>query len=133
MFKPTSFYPAILRENRPSLFTDNYPSAHKAKETAENLRGTSFLKCGEIAGFAFFDKNNEIIYKFNTLEEAEETVQKTIKALKGGATRKYALLKSSKKTLVWSFNILNKPDLIKELDNQKTFKSLLSLLSNAGY
>ena len=108
MFHPTKFYPAnIVNNGKPSLFTNHFDTAHEAKNSVQELIGNNNFgaKNHVLAGYAYFNKDGEIIYVFITKKELIGSLKKIKVSAKSGATRKYAALKDLKKT---ASDILNK-------------------------
>ena len=133
MYIPTTFYPAIIRNSgTPSLFTNECKTAHDAKMNTQKLIDNGLAGVGTtghaIAGFAFFNKELEIVYVFNTEEEMFKTLQAVKKSLSTGATRGYAKLKEVKKAGVSALNFLNKKETAKNLSNARTFKEAAEIL-----
>lgn len=127
----TKFYPANIKNGgNPALFTNCFDTAFEAKTSVQKLIDNNAFGTANhvIAGFAYFDDNNEIKYVFNTKEEMEESLKAVRKQILTGATRKYAKLKGLKKSVAFAFNFLNMREDAKKALSAATFKELAEIL-----
>ena len=131
MFIPTEFYPAnIINNGKPSLFTDYCETAHEAKKVMQKLIDNNCFgtKNHVLAGYAYFNKDNEIVYVFPKKEDMIKTLVKIKKSIKTGGTRQYAKLKMLKNTAISTLNKLNNKELADKVLKVNTFKELGLLL-----
>ena len=133
MFKPTTFYPARLTTATGdfSLFTNECETAHQAKAEVQKLIDSNCFGTAThvVAGFAYFNKGNEIVYVFPKKEDIKKSLVAIKKMVATGATRQYAKLKELKKSAVFALEFLNNKELANKVKGASTFKELGLLLN----
>ncbi len=131
--KPVTFYPARLNPTtgKYSLFTNECDTAHEAKqETQKLIDSNSFgTSAHVVAGYAYFNSANEIIYVFPKEEDILKSLDAVRKSISGGATRKYAKLEDLKKAASFGLLFLGKKGTAEKVGVTKTFKELALLLN----
>ena len=130
-YRPSEFYPANIRNGgKPGLFTNSFENPNDAKQAVQKLIDSDSFGTANhvIGGYAFFDKDNNIVYVFTTKEEVEKTLKSIKRLVTSGSTPKYAKLKMLKKSTIWAFNFLNRKDLVCKVSKANTFKDLNSIL-----
>ena len=131
MFIPTKFYSAnIINNGKPSILTDEKKTAHAAKKGMQKLIDNNCFgtKNHVLAGYAYFNEDNEIVYVFPKKEDMLKTLASIKKMIPNGGTRKYAELKMLKKAASSALNKLNNKELADKVLKVNTFKKLGLLL-----
>ena len=135
MFKPTTFYPAIIRnDGAPCLFTNECGTAHEAKANTQALIDNGSAGVGTkghaIAGFAYFNEKADITYVFTTKEEMIKTLNNIKASAKSGATSKYAKLKGLKDSAIHALIFLNHKEEAKKIEATRTFIQFIGALNS---
>lgn len=131
MFKPTKFYPAnIINNGKPSLWANHFDTAHEAKNSVQKLIDNNDLgtKNHVLAGYAYFNKDNDIVYVFPKKEDMIKALVSIKKMVSTGGTRQYAKLKMLKNSAISTLNKLNNKELADKVIKVNTFKELGLLL-----